>query len=273
MRSEPLPERPPLSMAEQWRNLVTAALLGTDRRDPPEAEGPLAELVADTARAAPSERMLAQVAACIAVRRAAILPGSAVALTSSPDTDDRPECIPAATDRWHHITSSWAVLEDEWTLTLIGNGWRLAAELVPSALHRHRSDPVRHARAVVAAGLSAGWLIEHLPDLACTKQVAVDPESIGELIDLPIPPELLDLLHASGREVGKVVGAGVENGQLAHAHRAVLINLIARIAPGGLLDVVDALNNVDPHSPGAGLASVLSDLALTRHRMLDELSG
>lgn len=261
-----------LTMAEQWRNLVTAALLGTDRRDPPEAQGPLAELVADTARAAPSERMLAQVAACTSIRRAAILPGRPVVSSGAPNADDRPECVPAATERWHHITSSWTVLEDEWMLTLIDNGWRLAAELVPAALYRHRADPVRHARVVVAAGPIAEWLIEQLPDLACTKSGAVDPEAMAELVDLPIPPELLDLLHAAGDQIGHAVGAGVEQGQLAHAHRAVLINLFARIAPDGLPEVAEAMNNVDPHSPGAGLASVLADLALTRHRMLDELS-
>lgn len=261
-----------MPMAEQWRNLVTAALLGTDRRDPPDAEGPLAELVADTARAAPSERMLAQVAACTAIRRAAILPGPAVALTSAPDTDQRRECVPAATERWHHITSSWPVLEDEWMLTLIVNRWRLAAELVPVALQRHRSDPVRHARVRAAAGPAADWLIEQLPDLACTKQGVVDSEAIGELIELPIPPELLDLLHASGKQVGATVGAAIEQGRFAHAHRAVLVNLIARVAPAGLPDLIDALDGVDPHSSGAGLASVLADLALTRQRMLDELS-
>ncbi|BAN03266.1 DUF5691 domain-containing protein [Ilumatobacter coccineus] len=261
-----------MPMAEQWRNLVTAALLGTDRRDPPDADGPLAQLVADTARAAPSERMLAQVAACTAVRRAAILPGPPVALTSAPDTDERRECVPAATERWHHITTSWGVLEDEWMLTLIANGWRLSAELVPVALQRHRSDPVRHARVMVAAGPAAEWLIEQLPDLACTKQGSVDPEAIGELVDLPIPPELLGLLHAPGEQVGATVGAGIEQGEFSHAHRAVLVNLIARMSPAGLPGLIDALDNVDPHSSGAGLASVLADLALTRHRMLDELS-
>ncbi len=64
-----------VSMQEHWQQLVTAALLGTDRRDPPDPPGPLADLVADTARSSPSERMLAQVAACTAVRRAGVVPG------------------------------------------------------------------------------------------------------------------------------------------------------------------------------------------------------
>ena len=55
------------------------------------------------------------------------------------------------------------------------------------------------------------------------------------------------------------------------AHRAVLVNLIARCAPAALVDIADILQAVDSISPGRGLASVLADLATTRHRMLDEL--
>ena len=260
------------SLGHVWRELVTVALLGTDRREPPATVGPLADLVADTARAAPSERMLAQIAAATAIRRAAILPGPPVPPLATPDADDRRECVPAAVDRWHHITSSWTVLEDEWMLTLVMSGWRLAAELVAPALHRHRSDPLRHARVRVAAGPLGDWLIDQLPDLAATRQVEVDPDALSELPELPIPPELLDLLHAPGTEVGTTIGAAIENGEFAHAHRAVLVNLISRIAPGGLVAVVDALDRVDRNSSGAGLASVLGDLATTRHRMLDELS-
>ena len=59
-----------------WQQLLTVALLGTDRRDPPPPlHGPVGEVVADTVRQEPSARMLADVAACAAVRRAAFLPG------------------------------------------------------------------------------------------------------------------------------------------------------------------------------------------------------
>ena len=75
-----------MTMAEHWRELVTTAMLGTDRRDPPAAVGPLADLVADTLRSAPSERMLAQVAACTAVRRAGVLPGPPVDRLAGPGT-------------------------------------------------------------------------------------------------------------------------------------------------------------------------------------------
>ncbi len=261
-----------VTIADHWEELVTVALLGTDRRDPPPPAGPLADLVDDTARSSPSERMLAHVAAAVAVRRAGVVPGPPIEPLAPPEPDDRPPCVPAAVDRWHHVTTSWPVLEDEWMLTSITNGWRLAPELVPPALARHRTDPVRHRRVCVAAGPIAGWLIDQLPDLAGSKPNAVvEPEALADLPELPIPPDLAGLLHAPGAELGRVLGSGLEHGELGPSHRAVLVNLVARMLPSGLADAAAVLDAVDPYSAGAGLATALADLATTRHRMLDEL--
>ena len=111
-----------MTLAEHWSELVAVAMLGTDRRNPPESTGVIADLVDDTVRSTPSERMLAQVAATVAVRRAGVLPGPSRPPVAGPDVDDRPVCVPAAVDRWHHMVSSWPVLEDEWMLTLLVNG-------------------------------------------------------------------------------------------------------------------------------------------------------
>ena len=70
-----------------------------------------------------------------------------------------------------------------------------------------------------------------------------------------------------------MIAVGLEDRTLAEAHRAVLVNVIARCIPDGLPDIADVLGAVDARSPGHGLASVLADLAVTRHRMLDELAG
>ncbi len=265
-----------MSTAEHWRELVSTAMLGTDRRDPPEPEGPLADLVDDTLRAAPSERMLAQVAACTAVLRAGVQPAPPVTRLQTPAADDRPVIVPAAADRWHHITVSWPVLEDEWLLTLITNGWRVAPELVPAMLRRHRRDPVRRARAEIACGPLAGWLVELIPDLAAGGAASAhrDPseEDIAELTPLPIPPDLEPLLHADGGLVARQLTGAIEDGLLAHAHRAVLVNLVARMRCDALGEVASALEAIDGRSSGFALASVLGDLARTRQGMLDELS-
>lgn len=263
-----------ITIDEHWDQLVTAALLGTDRRDPPPPIGPLIDLVADTARTVPSERMLAHVAACTAVRRAGVTPGPTAPPLAPPLLDDRPPCPPEAVDRWHHIVASWPVLEDEWMLTLVALGWRVAPELVPLMLRRHRSDARRRAVAMVAAGPLAPWLIEQLPELlspASRTPSDVFSDALGELPELPISPDLETLLSASGAESGGVIAVGLERGAFGAPHRGVLVNLLARLQPDSLGDLADVLDAVDPASAGYGLATVLSDLATTRHRMLAEL--
>jgi hypothetical protein len=59
---------------------------------------------------------------------------------------------------------------------------------------------------------------------------------------------------------------------LVHAHRAVLVNVLARTRADGLGEIASALEAVDGGSIGFPLASVLADLARTRQRMLDELA-
>lgn len=265
-----------MTIDDQWRELVTTALLGTDRRDPPDAEGELGDLVADSVRADPSSRLLAQVAACTAIRRAGVVPGRVVAPLTRPESDDRPACSPDAVARWHHIVVSWPVLEDEWMLTLVEQGWRLAPEIVPQVLTRQRRDPVRRARAIVAAGPLAGWLAEHVESIELPTgrpPTQIEMERIGELPELPVPPDLAPLLDATGAEIGGTIAVGLEERSLVEAHRAVLVNVVARCPPEGLTDVADVLDAVDPSSPGRGLASVLADLATTRHRMREELGA
>lgn len=264
-----------MTVDELWTELVTTALLGTDRRDPPEADGLIGDLVADTVRTEPSARMLATVAACTAVRRAGVRPAAPLDPLALAPPDDRPVCPMTAVERWQHITTAWPVLEDEWMLTLIDHGWRLAPEVVVPALHRHRRDAPRRARVIVAAGPLADWLLGHVPDLAPPPSkplTALEVERLAELPELPLPPELAALLDARGAEIGGIVSLGLEDGTFGAPHRAVLVNLLARCAPGGLLDSADVLGAVDSRSPGHALASVLADLATTRHRMLDELA-
>ena len=260
------------SMQEHWEQLMTVAMLGTDRRNPPTPPGPLADLVADTARSSASERMLAQVAACTAVRRAGVVPGPVLDEIAMPDTDARPTCIPAAIERWHYITESWPVLEDEWTLTLISNGWRIAPELLPAMLLRHRSDAIRRTRVMAGAGDAGRWLVGHLPDLEPRHSaVSVTPEALHSLPKLPIAPELAEMLDWPGAKVGTMLAQSIQTGSLGHSHKPMLVNLVARIHQEALTNLVDVLTGIDPMATGHGLATVLVDLASTRQRMLSEL--
>jgi hypothetical protein len=261
-----------VSMEEHWQELVTAALLGTDRRDPPPPAEPIADLVADTVREAPSERMLAQVAACTAVRRAAFTPGPALPQLAPPDIDERPVCPPAAVDRWGHLSVSWPVLEDEWAVLLLRHGWRLAPELVPTLLRRHRNDALRRARVLVAAGPLAPWLVDLVPDLDGTAAAArIDPGALDVLPELPIPPELVELSGVPADDASRAIASGVASGRFGHAHRGVLVNLVARLDAAALLPVATRLESIDPLNQGAALAHSLADLARTRQRVHVEL--
>ena len=127
----------------------------------------------------------------------------------------------------------------------------------------------------LACGPLAGWLVGHQPELAARGAAGAQPdplaEEIAELPSLPIPPDLEPLLFADGEAVARQLAQAVDSGQLVHAHRAVLINLVARMRADSLEDVATALDAVDGNSIGFALASVLADLARTRLRMLDEL--
>jgi hypothetical protein len=262
---------------EHWHQLVTAALLGTDRRDPPAPPpGPLADLVADTVRETPSQRMLADVAAAAALRRAAFVPRAAVARLVAAPPSNRPQCSRAAVATWRYLAAEWPVLEDEWVLTAFEHGWQLPPDVIAALLSKHRSDPVRRTRVALAAGPLAGWLTEHVPELAARgpggRRGAVDAEQVTALPPLPIPPELAELAHADAHTFCRRLLADVAAGRMGRAERAVLANLLARCRPEVLAPAADALAEVDPGSPSAAEAWALADLATTRRRMLDELA-
>ncbi|MEY2583015.1 MAG: hypothetical protein QOE09_2864, partial [Ilumatobacteraceae bacterium] len=260
-----------VAVADYWREMVTVALLGTDRREPPPAVvGGLADLAADDPQPTASQRLLQQVAACAVVRRAGLLPGAAAGLVAPPDNDPRPVTPPAATATWRRIITDWPVLEDEWLLAVLHGGRRLAPELVVPLLARHRTDATRHARAMVAAGPLGRWMIDWSPRLACTATSAAVIERIGELPELAIVPDLLPILWAPPTQAAHTIAEGLSSGVFGVSHRAVLINLVARINPASLPALGEAIGHVDPSQPAIGLAFALADMARLRHQMLTE---
>jgi len=262
-----------MSLGDYWSELVTVALLGTDRRDPPPPpDGGLADLAADDPQPNASQRLLQQAAACTVVRRAGLLPGPPLASVAPAAADDRPLTPVAATATWRKVVADWPVLEDEWMLAVIASGRRLSPELVPSALARHRTDPVRHARVMVAAGPLGQWLADWSPRLACTARTPTGLEhAVASLPELPLVPELQALLHATPDAVAAALQAGFDSAAFTAGHRGVLVNFIARVAHNALSAAVRATSRIDPTSPSIGLAYALSDLAALRHHMLAEL--
>ncbi len=265
-----------IGVDEYWNQMVTVALLGTDRRDPPAPpSGGLADIAADDPQPTPAQRLLQQVASTTVVRRAGLLPGASIATVAPPAEDPRPITPASATNTWRRIIADWPVLEDEWVLTVVRVGRRLAPELVSPLLARHRTDVTRHARAMAAAGPLGSWMIEWSPRLACSaKKSPAAPATIemaAELPTLPIVAEFEALLAAKPADVARTLAAGLATAQFGTPHRAVLVNLVARISPAALPTVAKAIDRVDPSSPSIGLAFALANLAHLRHHMLTEL--
>jgi hypothetical protein len=261
-----------LTLADYWREMVTVALLGTDRRDPPvPPNGGLADLAADDPQPTPSQRLLQQVSGCAVAQRAGVLPGAGARMLAPPDDDPRPLTPPVSTATWRRVVTDWPVLEDEWVLTVIRSGRRLAPELVVPMLARHRTDATRHARVLVAAGPLGQWMIGWSPRLACAAKGPAVMEAIGELPELAIVPDLLPVLWATPKQAARTIAGGLSSGVFGISHRAVLVNLVARVDPASLPALGEAIGHVDPSLPTIGVAFALADLARLRHQMLTEL--
>ena len=225
-----------MTLTAYWREMVTVALLGTDRREPPDPPtGGLADLAADDPQTTPSQRLLQQVAGCAVAQRAGVLPGVAAALVAPPGDDPRPITPPAATATWRRIVGDWALLEDEWVLAVIHSGRRLAPELVVPMLARHRTDATRHARALVAAGTLGEWMIDWSPRLACTSRKPAVIEALGELPELAIVPDLVPLLSATPSQAARTIAGGAK-----HQHGVAQVRAHQR-EYGKIRQLIDAI--------------------------------
>ena len=276
------PGEPPVSELDaHWQELLTVALLGTDRRDPPSPlVGPVGDVVADGVRHEPSARMLADVATCAAVRRAAFLPGPPADRLAPPAHDLRPICPPEAVTTWRELTDHWPVLVDEWVLTVLQRGWRLPADVTVALLADSRGDPVRRARVVRAAGPVAEWVLDHLPALRTGgvagrgsgggRRADRATPSDAEVLSLPplvVSPDLEPLLAADALTFSRRLLPGFHEGRFGAPHRPVLVHLFARCRVEVLPVAAEGLAAVDPSSPSSGLAHVLADLVRARTRL------
>ena len=150
----------PSTLADYWREMVTVALLGTDRRDPPAPPtGGLADLAADDPQPTPSQRLSAAgrrvrrrpASRCVARRPSARLISPARRRSAAGHTAGRHGHV--APHRCRLAGARRRVGARGHPAAAAG----LAPELVVPVLARHRTDATRHARALVAAGpLGAG---------------------------------------------------------------------------------------------------------------------
>ena len=263
------------TITDHWHELVTVALLGTDRREPPASPpGALADVVDDSVAPTASARMLTAVGGCVAARRAGLRPLPPAPVLAPPEPDDRPLLPIEAARRWRRSIPAWPVLEDEWLAVTERRGWRLPPDVLVGLLRRHRTDGVRRARVLRMGGPLAAWLLELQPDLRSSAKRRPAPGIDDPLPGLAVPPELLNLLEAGPTVVVPGVLGGLRTGAYDLTHRAVLVNFIARMRTDALAPLAAALG-----APGdlpysiTGLCHSLAELASTRAHMLEELHG
>jgi hypothetical protein len=265
------------TVADAWDELVTAALLGTDRRDPPELPaGPLADTVADALRPTPQGRLLAAVAAITVARRSGATPLPPHAALQPPEPDLRPLLPSGAVERWQAIVSEWPVLEAEWLAVAAASGWRPAADVLVGLLRRHRRSRVLADAVLAWGGALAGWLVDNVPDLAPADARPLPPT--GAARALPVPARLEPLLDGPAEPLATALAEGLAAGEYRWSHRAVLLNVAARVRPECLAGIVATLSSGRERLGADGADSAplalweaLIELAVVRRAMLDEL--
>ncbi|TDD79355.1 DUF5691 domain-containing protein [Actinomadura rubrisoli] len=171
-----------------WNDHVTAALLGTERRDPP--------VLSEAPSEAPGEpvdkagRLLDQAALLTVRRRAGRLPTRArtaepregTADAAGPDViapapAERAPVVPAAAAaRLGRILAGEQIrVLPEWLDAAAARGWRVPARLLPELLERGRSDRILRPSIARAAGRRGVWLALQNTDWAYLVGSGDDP--------------------------------------------------------------------------------------------------
>lgn len=251
---------PPTALGAHWADLVAVALLGTDRRDPPDpVVGPLTEVALEHPPVDAAGSLIQQVATLTVLRRAATRPTPPPPLLAPPADDPRPWCPPAAADLLRRVLADWPVLEAEWLHLAVQAGWRLSPDLVPILLARHRARPETRPVVDHLAGPVGAWLADLVPGLAASPRRTA-PADTGVVL----PAELAAVVDADAATVVAVVADGLRRQRYTSPSRAVLVHLVARVRPSELDGIRLRCEHLDPQMTGIGLAYHLADLAATR---------
>jgi hypothetical protein len=151
------------SAASEWSNLVTAAVLGTDRHALPRPQPGWESLTATDDLAV---ELLNRAAAVATARRAGARPSEPRAGVAPAPADPRPMCsAPAANILATLLGGEHSVLLPEWFARCEAGGFRPPAHLVPVLLLRGRRQPAFDVVVRRVIGPLAPWLAEAMPEL------------------------------------------------------------------------------------------------------------
>lgn len=266
-----------ITIADQWATLVSAALLGTDRRPaPPAPPGPLATVCAGIDDDDDAVATLHQIAAITAMRRGGVQPSAPLPRLVPAPHDPRPECTAAAVERLHDLLVQWPQLVDEWLALLERSGRRLPPDAAVDLLGRWRNDPRRRVAVERAAGAVTTWLTELFPDQLgpgpASRSRAGDPRPADAGPGVPLPADIAALLQLDTVALGAALAGGLERGELGVRHRPALVQLLVELPAERLADLPGTLERAGTNPTTMGLALMLADLARTRLAMIEELT-
>jgi len=239
---------PGLAGAGEWHELVTAALIGTERKPPPPARAP--GFSPD-----PAAMLLDRAAIMTVARRAGRMPGHAEPPPAAPD-DPRPAVSGAAAARLARILGGeWPDLLAEWLAVAAARGRRPPDRLLPALLER-----AERARGGPRAGPHSGPGAN-----AGLRRLAARAGGSRARWLAALNPAWAFVLEEAAR--GEPAGAGAVRGEPPGGTATINAGELVTRAAGELKAVLTAAESVD----GPQLRARIAALQF-RYEMLRELA-
>ncbi len=244
--------------AHEWSSLVTAAVLGTDRRPPPRPTSGWGSLrhVDD-----PALELLDRAASVATARRAGVKPSMAPPPVTPAPFDGRPVCPDRAADILGVLLKgTHDILLPEWMALCAASRLQPPRHFAPTLLLRGRRHPGFDLVVRALIGPLAGWLAEAMPELG----VPVTPKPANAVIEAYLPP-------TPPADSGAVVSAIITTFADRSATWAAVAQLrqaVAAIEPRWLPALILELNRVPFHAMTERTRVELIGLAEIRREMV-----
>src|SRR5215472_2478723 len=150
--------------ASGWPELVSVALLGTERRAPPPPADPaLADLADAASQRSAEERLLLAAGALAVLRRAGRLAPPAPPLPAPAPAEARPACGATAAYRLTLLLDDQRALLPEWLRAVAGRGLRVPAERLPDLLEAATANQAMRRDVEPVLGERGPWLAAQVP--------------------------------------------------------------------------------------------------------------
>jgi hypothetical protein len=249
------------SAVEEWSGLVTAAVLGTDRRPLGRARPGWESPVPTTD---PAIDLLGRAAAVATARRAGRRPAPPVSVTAPAPDDVRPACPPVAAEQLARmLAGQHDVLLPEWFARCRAAGFQLPHHLLPALLLRGRRNAAFDRVVREMAGGRAAWLAEAMPELRIRSAGAVLPAGVEPFLPPRPPPD-------SGAVVAAIVGT-FHDRSATWAAAAQIRLAVAALDPVWLSPLILELNRAPFHPVTERTRVDLLGVAQLRAEMIREM--